>query len=446
MGHGLLVPAAAVWIGFEQRQRLAASARPSAWGIAFVLAGAALQYLGAMSYGLFVGSVGFLCALMGVLVAAGGFAWLRILAFPLVLLLFMLPKPDFAWSRIAVPLQLLASRLAAGMARLAGTSVVREGNVPQVAGHQIAVEEACNGIRYLLSLGFVALLAAHVAGLRGWRRTLVGIGAIPVAILVNALRVAAVAVMSRYDYPLATGAFHEASGWAALGAGLGLVGMTAGAVRRLPAGVSSSLELGAASPAGSSTWVVVVAAILAVQCVPTFAAPLLEDPPRIAPLSQFPERLGAWTMTRPETIPAGELAGLRADDFLARFNGEIELRVAYNSSQRHGHLPHAPRFCLPAHGWTALESRVVQIPGGEVNLFVAVKGAERATVMYWYQTPYQVFAADWRRGVWVTANGILHRRTDVALVRLVTSGTTEGRDAALAFAPVVMEEMRARLH
>ena len=81
-----------------------------------------------------------------------------------------------------------------------------------------------------------------------------------------------------------------------------------------------------------------------------------------------------------------------------------------------------------------------------MNLFVAVKGAERATVVYWCQTPYQVFAADWRRGVWVTANGILHRRTDVALVRLVTSGTTEGRDAALAFAPVVMEEMSARLH
>jgi hypothetical protein len=40
----------------------------------------------------------------------------------------------------------------------------------------------------------------------------------------------------------------------------------------------------------------------------------------------------------------------------------------------------------------------------------------------------------------IVENGILHRRTDVALVRLV--GAPE---AALAFAPLVMAEMRARL-
>jgi EpsI family protein len=445
MGHGLLVPAAAVWIGFEQRQRLAASARPSAWGIAFVLAGAALQFLGAISFGLFVGSLGFLCALLGILVAAGGFAWLRILAFPLFLLLFMLPKPEFAWSRVAVSLQLLASQLAAGMARLAGTSVLREGNVLQVSGRRIAVEEACNGIRYLLSLGFVALLWGHVAGLRGWRRALVGAGAVPVAILVNALRVAAVAVMSRYDYRLAMGVFHEASGWAALGVGLVLIGFTVRAVRRLPAGASSPQELVTVSPSVRRVWLVAVAAILALQCLPTFAAPLVENPPRLAPLSQFPEKLGAWTMTGPEAIPAAELAGLKADDSLARFYGEMELRVAYNRSQRHGRLPHAPRVCLPANGWTPLESRVVWTPGGEVNLFVAAKGAQRVTVLYWYQTAYQVFAAEWKRGAWAAVNGILHRRTDVALVRVVAAGTAPGREAALAFAPLVMAEMQARL-
>jgi EpsI family protein len=445
MGHGLLVPAVAVWIGFEQRRRLAASARPSAWGIAFVLAGAALQLLGAISFGLFVGSLGFLCALMGILVAAGGFGWLRILAFPLFLLLFMLPKPDFAWSYIAVPLQLLASRLAAGMARLTGTSVLREGNILLVAGRRIAVEEACNGIRYLLSLGFVALLWAHVAGLRGWRRALVGAGAVPVAILVNALRVAAVAVTSRYDYRLALGAVHEASGWAGLGIGLVLVGLTVSAVRRLPQGTLSPPKLAAASPSPGLAWLVVVAAILAVQCVPTFAAPLLESPPRLAPLSQFPERLGGWTMSLPEAVPAGELSGLEADDFLARFYGEIELRAAYNRSQRHGRLPHAPRVCLPANGWTPLESLVVPTPHGEVNVYLAAKGAQRATVVYWYQTPYQVFAAEWKRGAWVAVNGVLHQRTDVALVRLVAPGNAAGREAALKFAPLVMAEMSARL-
>ena len=161
-------------------------------------------------------------------------------------------------------------------------------------------------------------------------------------------------------------------------------------------------------------------------------------------------------MTRSATVPADELAALNADDFLGRFyaeptggSGEIELRLAYHRSQRvHGRLPHSPRVCLPANGWTPIESRVVKVPGGEVNLYVVSKGDERAVVLYWYQTPWQVTATELRTRVWVAVNGILHQRSDVVLVRLVASGAgdrTKGLEAALRFAPLVMSEMGARL-
>ncbi len=455
MGHGFLVPLAAGWIAWQQRQRLAVM-RPSAWGLVLVLVGAALQFLGAISLGLFVGALGLVCALTGVLLAAGGFPWLRVLAFPLFLLVFMLPKPDFVWNHVALPLQSLASQFAAVLVRVAGTSVLREGNVLEVAGHKIAVEEACNGIRYLLSLGFVALLWGHIAGLRGWRRALLGVCAVPVAILVNALRVAAVAVMCRYSYPLAVGAFHDASGWAALAVALVLLAGTERAIRHLPASASRREPQPVPSPAGGPIWLAGVALILAIQLVPAFAAPLLESPPRLPPLSQFPEKLGDWRATRAETPSASEIGAANADDLLVRDyaepvggSGEVELRVAYHRSQRaHGRLPHSPRVCLPANGWTPVESRILQVPGGEVNLYVASKGGTLTTVLYWYQTPWQTTVNEWKTRGWVAANGILHQRTDVALVRLVAFGA-EGRDpelqAALRFAPLVMSEMRNRL-
>ncbi len=448
MGHGFLVPVAVGWIVWQQRKRLAV-AQPSVWGLVLVLAGAALQFLGAISLGLFVGTLGFVCALAGILLAAGGVAWLRVLAFPLFLLVFMLPKPDFVWIHVTLPLQLLASQLAAALAHAAGTGVLREGNVLQVAGHRIAVEEACNGIRYLLSLAFVALLWGHMAGLRGWRRALMGVCAVPLAILVNALRVAAIAVMCGHNYPLALGAFHEASGWAALGLALVLLMAAERGIRLLPAGAPAPEPPPPVSqPARRPVWLVGVALILAAQLVPVSAAPLLESPPRLPPLSQFPEKLGAWRMNGAETPPASELAGLSADDLLVRFyadptggNGEVELRVAYHRSQRvRGSLPHPPRVCLPANGWTVIESRIIQVPGGEINLYAASKGGQRTTVLYWYQTPWQTTASEWSTRAWVAANGLLHRRTDVALVRLVGAP-----DAALRFAPLVMAEMRARL-
>jgi EpsI family protein len=442
MGHGFLVPIAAGWIAWQQRQRLS-MARPSAWGLALVLAGVALQLVGAVGAGLFVESLGLVCALAGLLVAAGGFSWLRVLAFPLFLLVFMLPKLQFVYNQVTLPLQLLASQIAAGLARLAGTSVLREGNVLRVAGHAIAVEEACNGIRYLLSLAFVALLWGHMAGLRGWRRALMGVCALPLAVVVNALRVAAIAVMCRYNYPLALGAFHDASGWAALALALLLV---AGAIRLLPAGAREPEPPVRPAPA-RPVWLVAVALVFALQLPLLHAFPLAEATPRVPPLAAFPESLGPWRMTRAGALTDYEIASLKADDTLMRYYaepggaGEVELLVAYYRSQRGGERqPHSPRVCLPAGGWMPTESRVVSLPGGEADLYLISKGAERAQVLYWYQTPYQAVASEWSMKVLVTGNGILHRRTDVALVRLV--GAPE---AMLRLAPLVISGMRPHL-
>jgi exosortase D (VPLPA-CTERM-specific) len=454
MGHGFLVPVAAGWIGWQQRKWLVMP-RASAWGVAFVLAGAALQFVGAVGAGLFVSSLGFVCALAGVLLAAGGFPWLRVLAFPLFLLVFMLPKLAFVYNQVTLPLQLLASQLAAALAHLAGTSVLREGNILQVAGHRIAVEEACNGIRYVLSLAFVALLWGHMAGLRGWRRALLGACAVPLAILVNALRVAAVAVMCGYNYPLALGAFHDASGWAALALALLLLAAAGRAIRLLPGGAAAPQPQPHCFSPVRPVWLMGVALILAAQLPLMLAVPLVEVTPRVPPLALFPQHLGAWRMTRSEPLPADELATLKTDDSLRRFyadrggGGEIELRVAYYSSQRGGERqPHSPKVCLPGGGWMPVESRIVSVAGGEVNLYIVSKGAERATVLYWYQTPYQAVASEWTTKALVAVNGILHRRTDVALVRLVAPG--EGGhgpalEAALGFAPLVISEMRVRL-
>jgi len=51
-----------------------------------------------------------------------------------------------------------ASRLAEVTLLAGGASVIREGNILDVGGHGVAVAEACSGIRYLLSLGFVEVV------------------------------------------------------------------------------------------------------------------------------------------------------------------------------------------------------------------------------------------------------------------------------------------------
>jgi exosortase len=191
MGYGFIVPIVIAWIVWSQRARWRKlPIQGSAWGFAVLAAAACLQIASAFGAGLFAASVAFVLSLAGVVLAMLGFALLRAWAFPFVLMLFMLPKLAIVYNQITLPLQLLATRLAGGMLSAAGFMVVRDGNILNVAGHSISVVEACNGIRYLLPLAFLALVFAYAGGAKVWIRFVMTVAAVPIAIIANAIRVA----------------------------------------------------------------------------------------------------------------------------------------------------------------------------------------------------------------------------------------------------------------
>jgi exosortase len=210
MGHGSLVPVVVLWIVWRERERWRAlPVEPSWWGFAVLAAGAGMQALAALGGGLFVSSVAFLVSVAGAVVCLGGVAYLRTWAFPFLLALFMLPKLAIVYYPLSLSLQVLASRFATAMLSGAGVSVIREGIVLNVAGHRVAVMEACNGMRYLLSLGFSAVVFAYLFDSKPWMRIALLAAALPVAIVANAVRVAA----SGFFPALDAGAPHAVSGW-----------------------------------------------------------------------------------------------------------------------------------------------------------------------------------------------------------------------------------------
>jgi exosortase len=145
---------------------------------------------------------------------------LRACAFPFLLSLFMLPKLAVVYNQATLPLQLLASRLAAAGLSLLGMAVIRQGNILAVHNHQVAVEEACNGVRYLLPLALLTLVFGYAARAKTWVRALVLALAIPLAIVANAFRVAAAAV----NPALTEGTLHMLLGVAIFAVCLGSTG------------------------------------------------------------------------------------------------------------------------------------------------------------------------------------------------------------------------------
>src|SRR5947209_516310 len=130
MGHGFFVPIVAGWVVWQRRDRLMAlQPRPNYWGLVLVIWGMLQMLIGSIGAELFLARTAFLISLTGMILLLGGTKALRLLAFPLALLLFMIPIPAMIYSQLTLKFQILASTIAANILNAVGIPVLRAGNL-----------------------------------------------------------------------------------------------------------------------------------------------------------------------------------------------------------------------------------------------------------------------------------------------------------------------------
>jgi exosortase len=213
--HGFFVLPLALYFAWERRAALAeATRRPGTTGLALIVASLLVRLAGVLGSDLFLTRV----SLIGVIAGTIWFVWgqrhVRILAFPILFLLLMIPLPAVVFNQLAFPLQLFASRVGETAIALAGIPVLREGNVLHVPAATLEVAEACSGIRSLVSLVMLAIVLGYFTGQGTRGRTLLALAAVPIAIVANAARVAGTGLSAEWIGPeAAQGFFHTFSGW-----------------------------------------------------------------------------------------------------------------------------------------------------------------------------------------------------------------------------------------
>jgi exosortase len=214
MGHGFFVPVIAAYIAWQKRQELFSQQLKSNYlGLALVAFAALQLSIGTLGAELFLSRTAFIESVVGCVLFLGGWTAVRILAFPLFLLCFMVPIPAVIYNEITFPLQIFASKVAAFILELVGVPVLRDGNILELPSQRLSVVEACSGIRSLLSLSFLSLVYGYFFDGRPWMRTLLLISTIPIAIAANAGRVTLTGILSEINPELAHGVMHTASGW-----------------------------------------------------------------------------------------------------------------------------------------------------------------------------------------------------------------------------------------
>lgn len=214
--HGPLVLLVVLWLVWRRRAELAALPEQGATvagsialaiGIAFYVLGRALEFV-------YFEAFSQIPIFAGVLLFIYGWRGVRMMWFPLLYLIFLVPLPGIVVDAATGPLKQLVSVIAENVLYHAGYPIARTGVILTIGQYQLLVADACSGLNSMYSLTAMGLLFLYIARDGNWLRTVILLLSIwPIAFAANIVRVVALVLITYYlGDEAAQGFLHGFSG------------------------------------------------------------------------------------------------------------------------------------------------------------------------------------------------------------------------------------------
>lgn len=212
--YAFLVPPFCAWLVWRRRRvLLVLMLKPAGIGWVWMFAALSMLLTGRLASELFLTRLSLVVMIGGLLLALGGRAWLRALAFPLGFLILMIPIPTLIFNLITLPMQGWATRLGVGLVSWTGLPILREGNLIVLPAAVLDVVAACSGIRSLLALVALAAGYGYLTEPRWLRRLILVAAMLPLAVISNAIRIALTVVLTfRFGTTASEGVWHFLTG------------------------------------------------------------------------------------------------------------------------------------------------------------------------------------------------------------------------------------------
>jgi EpsI family protein len=435
--YGFLIPGIAAYMVWTERAVVVRAIGAPSYraGVPMVLLGLALLIAGQAGSLLVVEEFSILPTIAGLVLLAGGGTLLRAVAFPLAYLLFMIPFWEVVTSRLHYPLQISSAVIAEWILRATHIPVHRTEMLLALPTVTLKVAEACSGVNFLVAIAAIALPYVYLSVASHTRRLIVVLFALFVAMASNGLRVALIGISQQFSWwddlhgpgHLLHGMVVAVAGYAALFVGAHFLGGSPSIDAPPPA----PGRRGARPTTNLARALVCAAVLLAIgasmqSTVRAVGRDTVGDP------SEVPMAFGDWVAVGAD-VDQSAVRATGADHELARTYrsptlGEAHLYVGYYAAQAQG-----SEFGSPAVDAGASTSTELALTGGEhVRIAEArVSGPPERAVVYWYDVNGSIVPDSLRAKGLTIWNGLLHRRSNGALVS-VTLDPSAGLDRAQA--------------
>ena len=439
MDYAWFVPLFSIAVLWSERQRLRESlGAPGFGGVLLAIPCLALGIIGARGLQVRFELLAFVGLLVAVPWALFGRRMAKVVAFPVLCLLFCMPMASYL-SLFTVHLRLVASAVSEFIVSILGVDVIRQGNLISLPGvilddgpFAIDIANPCSGLRSIVALMAISVGYGYYTQPTWLRRVILSALSIPIAVIGNVTRIVSICLVAKSSSAsFAIGFYHDFSGFVVFAAAILLLvaaGSAIDAVAGKMRGKDDELrmtddELGTGKGndelrmtncgCGRGTVVALLAVLLPVMAFQSIAPkPVLTEAPEI----NFPVVEGfkaEWV--EPSTAETNVLRGATIDKRVYKMDNGFWFQVtAVTSGESKGSL-HSPELCLPSQGFDMGVGRIVVEKGVEWRLIPLTAKGDMPDALFAYtffnQEGYRTSRHESRiwRDVW---DRTVHNRID----------------------------------
>jgi exosortase D (VPLPA-CTERM-specific) len=438
-----LIPFIVLYLLWEKRDEFLRASSQTLWaGMIPLLIGISFFWLGELGGEFYIIYMSSWLILTGLCLLHLGFNKVKIIIFPLCMILTMFPFPNFINVRITLGLKIISSKLGVWMMQAYGMSAYREGNVIDLGFTRLQVVDACSGLRYLFPMIILSILIAYFYRARFWKKIVIVVSSIPLTIVTNALRIALTGILSeKFGSKAVEGFFHDFEGWLIFMVTLGVllaeiwvlsrVFPESGQVSTDGSPKRTDMKSAPANYKGNALFqpqFLVPVVLLGLTLVLSKGVEFRESVSMVRSFEDFPMHVSEWKGSR-DTMEAKFIDVLDFSDYIMadyvdRTGNGVNFYVAYYESQQKGESIHSPATCLRGGGWNFKQSGKAQVSldDGEalsVSRSIIQKGPYRQVSYYWFPMRGRMLTNAFEMKWFNFWDALTKQRTDGALVRVI---------------------------